>query len=549
MKKIIITCLLALTFTLPSCLDVDPSGQYGDDQVWSSIRNLDYNINGFYYNVLYNGYVSEIASPSNLSDAYGDLLKYTRYQDGNTANRLFSVVNYLNEENSLSPWGTWYTNITKLNDFLVAVNAGSGSHLDQDELKIRVAEVRFLRAFMYQDLVIRHGGVVLRINETELDGPEQALKARSSKSDCWDFVINEYEKAAADLPETWSQYGRVTKGAAWGMMARAALYAERWDDALRAAGEVEKLAKAGYYELLTDYSKIFSEENNKELILPVYYSSDNGHLYDQSACPSGDQTVFGTVFIGGLVSPTDEFASSYDVKVGNDWKAFSWDDVKNGTIANPWANRDPRFYQTILYNGASWRGRTLELYVDGQDGFLQYSESGNEAMRKSVTGYVIRKFLSQDVDYKSVVKSSEYWIEMRYAEILLIMSEAYARKNTFDKAYEYLNMIRNRVQVSDISEKTTWEAYLNDLQKERISELGMEGHRFWDIRRWGISSTALAGARTHGVKITKSGNNFAYERIESDVKDRLFPEKYNVFPIPSTEVRRNTLCVQDEIWR
>jgi hypothetical protein len=548
MKKIIIACLLTI-FLLPSCLDVDPSGKYGDDEIWASIRNLDFNVKSFYSDVLYNGNVSELAYPGALSDGYSDLLKYTRYQDGNFANRLFSVVNFLSEENSLSPWDTWYTNIKKLNDFLIAANSGNGDHLDQEELNVRIGEVRFLRAFLYQDLVIRHGGVVLRIDETKLDGPEEAQKARSTEEECWDFIIGEYEKAAELLPETWSEYGRLTKGAAWGMLARAALYAERWDEAIAAAEEVEKLASAGYYELLANYAGIFNTPNNKELILPVYYSADNGHQFDLTACPSGDQQVFGTVFIGGLVSPTDEFAASYDIKVNGIWEAFNWEDVKNGTITNPWANRDPRFYQTILYNGAEWRGRTLELYVDGQDGFLQYSESGNESMRRSVTGYTIRKFLSTTINYSSVNKSSQYWIEMRYAEILLILSEAYARNNNYSKAYEYLNRIRTRAQLPDLSQTSTWNSYLADLQKERICELGLEGHRFWDIRRWGITDEVLAGARTHGVKITKSGTTFTYTQVESDVKDRLFPERYNIFPIPYTEVRRNTLCIQDAAWR
>ncbi|MDR1718884.1 MAG: RagB/SusD family nutrient uptake outer membrane protein [Dysgonamonadaceae bacterium] len=548
MKKIIIACLLTV-FVMPSCLDVNPAGRYGDEEIWASIRNLDFNVKSFYSDVLYNINVSELAYPGVLSDGYSDLLKYTRYQDGNFANRLFSVVNYLSEENALSPWDSYYSNIKKLNDFLISVNNGNGDNLDPDELSVRVAEIRFLRAFLYQDLVIRHGGVILRIDETKLDGPEEAQKARSSADECWTFIIQEYEKAAEVLPETWTEYGRLTKGAAWGMLARAALYAGRWDQAITAAKKVEELASKGVYELVSNYASIFTTANNKELIIPVYYSADNGHQFDAAACPSGDQQVLGTVYIGGLVSPTDEFASSYDIKVGGVWQPFSWTDVSKGTITDPWTNRDVRFYQTILYNGASWRGRDLQLYVDGQDGFLQYSESGNEAMRRSVTGYAVRKFLSTTIDYSSVNKSSQYWIEMRYAEIILILSEAYARKNDFAKAYEYLNKIRTRAQLPDLSQRSLWENYLTDLQKERICELGLEGHRFWDLRRWGITDQVLQGARTHGVKITKSGTAYTYERVEADVKDRLFPEKYNIFPIPYTEVRRNTLCIQDAIWR
>ena len=554
MKKIIISGVFAVSLMLTSCLDVDPPGRYSDDQVWASIRNLDFNVKSFYYDAFYNSYVSEFAAPERVSDGYSDLLKYSYFTYN--ANRLFSTINWLSEDNTLSPWDDWYTCIKRMNDFFVSVNNGDGDKLDPKELDVRIGEVRFLRAFLYQGLVIRHGGVILRTNETALDGPEEALKARSSKEECWDFIIAEYERAAQLLPEEWLiptvEYGRVTKGAAYGMLARAALYAGRWDKALQAAAEVEKLAVAGRYQLLANYSSIFTTANpasNKELITTVYYSNNNGHQWDQYACPSGDQTVFGTVYIGGLVSPTDEFASSYDINVGDQWRAFNWDDVKNGVITDPYANRDPRFYATILYNGATWRNRILQFYVNGQDGFFQYVESGANDTRKSVTGYALRKYLSTEVDWKTINRSKEYWVVMRYAEVLLIMSEAYARKGDMAKAYEYLNQIRTRAQMPELQQKPNWEGYLVDLQKERICELGGEGHRFWDLRRWGIATNVLDGSRTHGIKITQNGSSFIYERIESDVSTRMFPEKYNTFPIPSGETRRNTLCVQDDIWK
>lgn len=554
MKKIIISSVFAVSLLFHSCLDVDPPGRYSDDQVWASIRNLDFNVKSFYHEALYNGNVSELANPERVSDAYSDLMKYSYFTYA--ANRLFSTANWLSADNTLSPWDSWYNSIKKLNDFLISVNNGYGNKLDQNDLNMRIGEVRFLRAFLYQGLVIRHGGVILRIDENKLDGPEESQKARSTKEECWNFILSEYEEAARLLPEEWTvptvEYGRLTKGSAYGMMARAALYAGRWDKALEAAGEVEKLAQNGRYQLMSNFGGIFTTPNpvnNKELITTVYYSNNNGHQWDQYACPSGDQTVFGTIYIGGLVSPTDEFASSFDIKVGDQWRPFNWDDVKRGVITNPWANRDPRFASTILHNGAVWRGRTLQFYVGGQDGFFQYIETGANDTRKSVTGYALRKYLSTEVDWKTISKSKEYWIVMRYAEVLLIMSEAHARKGNMSKAYEYLNMIRTRAQMPELAVKPNWESYLSDLQKERICELGGEGHRFWDLRRWGIATNVLNGSRTHGIKITQSGSTFSYERIESDVNNRIFPEKYNVLPIPTSEIRRNTLCVQDDIWK
>ena len=141
-------------------------------------------------------------------------------------------------------------------------------------IRANISSGRELRAFAYQELVIRHGGVILRTSEEYIDGPEERAKARSSETECWDFILEEYKKAANDLPESWanSDAGRLTKGAAYGMQARAALYAKRWDKAIEACEEVLKLD----YTLLPgtsyeSYYKIFTSVNNKELILPVYY--------------------------------------------------------------------------------------------------------------------------------------------------------------------------------------------------------------------------------------------------------------------------------------
>ena len=100
---------------------------------------------------------------------------------------------------------------------------------------------------LIKSLVLRHGGVILRINEDRVDDHNQRAKARSSEDDCWTFILDEYEKAAQMLPEEWtgSEAGRLTKGAAYGMKARAALYAKRWQDAVNAALEVEKFGEKG----------------------------------------------------------------------------------------------------------------------------------------------------------------------------------------------------------------------------------------------------------------------------------------------------------------
>ncbi|MFT0230879.1 RagB/SusD family nutrient uptake outer membrane protein [Bacteroides faecis] len=242
------------------------------------------------------------------------------------------------------------------------------------------------------------------------------------------------------------------------MQARAALYAKRWDKAIEACEEVLKLD----YTLLPgtsyeSYYKIFTSVNNKELILPVYYEKGQNkkqHNFDTYFCPPFDSKPWtGGANNGAAATPSDEYASSFDIKVNGVYQAFDWDKL-NVYGNKPFDNREPRFYASILYNGASWKGRTLQLYVDGDDGYMDFSTTGQDNVHRSTTGYIFRKFMSNDPEYNFTnVLSGQYWIEMRLAEIYLIRSEAYARKNEFEKAYADLKTIRDRVGLPQLEQK------------------------------------------------------------------------------------------------
>lgn len=138
---------------------------------------------------------------------------------------------------------------------------------------------------------------------------------------------------------------------------------------------------------------------------------------------------------------------------------------------------------------------------------------------------------------------------MRAAEIYLIRSECYARKGTFDKAYADLNAVRTRVGMPKRGQKASWNEYLTDLSQERVCELGLEGHRYFDLTRWGIATKTLDGKRLHGIEITKnSDGTLNYTRVECDTQDRHFEPKMNIFPIPKAELKNNSACEQNEEW-
>lgn len=561
MKNIFLGLTAGACLTVSSCdvMDVDPTGWYGENVAYASLENLDLYVKSF-YGVFYQN--ADIAVSYVMNDGVSELIKYSWYNDKGEVNKFFYDANYVTAEaNFRSIWGDHYTRIRQMNEYFYDRSNGYGNNLDADAVKIRTAEVRFMRAFAYQELALRYGGVVLRVADDYIDGPYDRAKARSSKEDTWDFIIEEFRQAAADLPVEWpaSEAGRLTKGAAYGLMARSALYAGRYQDAIDACNEVFNLRKYALMPGATaaDYLRIFTSQGNSELILPVYFAQSTGgkdgkqHNFDLWHCPPNDGNSNGlsNIACGATATPSDEYASMFDIKVGATYQPFDWDNL--ATYGNrPYDNREPRFYASILYNGATWKGRTLELYEDGADGYMNFSKTGQDNVHKSTTGYIFRKFMSEDtkINFSSIL-SGQYWIEMRLAEIYLIRSEAYARQNNFGDAYTDLNALRSRVGLSDLPQQGSWTAYVRDLSKERACEMGLEGQRSFDLVRWGIAQEVLDHSYLHGIRITKKGDGtFGYERVVCDTDERLFPAKRNIFPIPYSEMKNNSLCEQNAEW-
>lgn len=560
MKKYIFGLVAGLAVMATSCddLEVDPTGYYSDNVTYASVKNLDMVVKNF-YSVFHS--VADIETGKGLTtidDGATDLLKSSWYNvEGGCWNKMFFQDNYITADGGCfrSNWGGMYSYIRLINQFLEDYDNGLLSNLPQDEVAIRLAESRFIRTFAYQVLIARHGGIILRTEEGGTDNHLQNNKARISTAESWDWVINQYKAIAEILPEEWpaADAGRITKGAVYGMLARAALFAERWDEAISAA---DKVIGSSKYKLLPgatadQYNLIFTSVNNSELILPVYFEVGNKqHAWNTWVGPVTDAKLAAGSEAGVAITPTEEYVSNFDIKVNGNWEAFNWDNLaKYGN--EPFKNRDPRFYASIMYNGATWRGRTIELYEGGADETMPYTGlPSNDNVHKSTTGYMIRKFMTtKEYNYTSIL-SDQYWPEMRLAEVYLIRSEANARKAQWSNAYADLNAVRTRAGMNEYAQQSSWDNYLKDLQKERICELGIEGHRYDDIIRWNIHQQVLNGTRVHGINIKKAADGtFTYKVIECDLQDRKFPVKYSIFPIPYAEIQANPLCEQNDLWK
>lgn len=560
MKKYIIGCLAAGAFAFTSCdtLDVDPTGYYSENVAYASVDNLDMTVKNFYG--LFHQF-ADIETGKGLTavtDGATDLLKGSWYNvDGGAFNKMFFQDNYITATGGdfRSNWGGMYNYIRLLNQFLYDYERGM-IKLSEADVAPRIAEARFLRALAYQELIQRHGGVIMRlVNSTGADSQAENNKARSTEAESWDFVIKEYTEIADMLPVEWpaADAGRITKGSALGFKARAALYAKRWDDAIAAADELFALGK---YSLMpgttaAQYELIFTTTNNSELIQPVYFQvGKKQHMWNSWMGPVSDAIATVSSESGAAMTPTEEYVGQFDICVDGNWETFDWENLdKYGN--KPFDNRDPRFYYTVLYPGATWKGQTMEIWDGGADEGMTYTALPiSDNVHKTTTGYLIRKFLTtKEYNYTNTL-SDQLWPEMRLAEIYLIRSEAYARKGDWGNAYKDLNAIRTRVGLPTKTAASSWEDYLADLQKERICELGLEGHRFFDLVRWGKAVEVLNGTRAHGIHTTKADDGtLNYEVITVDLEDRKFPEKYTICPIPYAEIQNNILCEQNDLWK
>ena len=536
---------IGLMFTsqfLTSCHDLlekDPTDSYSETVAWSSESSLDMYVTYLYKPL--NG-LSNFSSLS-LTDGYTDLVKYGNGvpQTWSAHNKILLQQNTITSDNNpMSSWGL-YTDIFRENVFLR--DAGIyGNKFSEDFLNIRIAEIRFIRAVNYARMMRIFGGVILRDETNGVDSEGQKDKARATEAESWDFVLKDLEFAARHLPKEWDSKwdGRLTKGAAYAYMCRTALFAKRWDVAITAADEIKKLNK---YDLMDNYEDVFKVAGNKEIIFSIAYKiPDMPHYFDRYFAPDGKQGIRRAV-------PTSELVDSYDMADGT---PFSW----SGSMANdPYVGREPRFYASIIYNGATWKEKKIYTYVDAENGFAAYRDNMNPGEKQTVTGYFIRKYLQEnnaDFDDKG---SDQFWIEMRYAEVLLNLAEALAEQDyskNQDDALEALNEVRERV---NLPKRTTEEApdkdsFMKLLRKERICELAFEGFRYWDLRRWRLAGEVIDGKQAHGTKITKKDDNtYTYEQVSCDDNiNRFFPERYYLLPIPVDELQNNPLCENNAPW-
>ena len=547
MKKVITFAISALLIC--SCsgfLDMTPTDRVSPKIIWGSTEKAEYNINYLY------SYIWDLYSAPTvigLTESLTDELKYTSYN--------YNAFCYIPSEMAyggsvLTPsyvdsymgyWGTLYAAIGRTNEALQNLKL-YGAMSDEDKARLE-GELKCLRGWMYFELIKRYKEVIIYEDIASIT-KDHAL---ATEEEGWDQVEKDLRAAAAVLPLPSASNGRLNQGTAWGFLSRAMLYAKRWDVVIEAANHVTDLG----YDLTDDYADAF-KDGSKEAILQYYFSLSDGvtHSFNFYYTPGGDYSIQDQVG-GGYAVPTQEMVESYELAIGGfpDWSKWHGSNV---TDTPPYEQLEPRFHATILYNGASWKGRKIEPYIGGTDGWATWKEE-KEPKGKTVTGYYLRKLVDESYDINTS-GSSQSFTFLRYAEVLLNKAEACVMSEDEDEANAIIKKIRGRVGLPYTNKFGT--ELLKQIRQERKVELAYEGLRYWDLRRWELAATdypeGLCNYQQHGLKIEKDGENFIYSYVSVDEKDRNrdYPAKMYRFPLPESEVSNNKALGKqqpDENWR
>ena len=547
MKKILIA--LSLCGILTACnkyLDMTPKDSISDKVMWATTESAEYAVNSI-YSYTYDIY-AYWPSAVGMTEAFTDEFKYGSYVNfayclipsqvayggTNLTNGFVSVY--------LGCWGELYNAIRRTNEAISNLKTLGTGLPEADQVRL-LGELRLMRGWLYFELVKRYKEVIIYDEDLTQIAVDKAL---STEAQGWDFIWEDLDFAATVLPEKADAKGRLDKGAACALITRAMLYAGRYDKVIAAAEELENMG----YGLLGQYADVFTVSGNKEVILQYNFSYADGltHDFDFYYAPGGDYKLVGQQG-GGYGTPTQEMVESYELATGGfpNWNAWHG----STTAEPPYAQLEPRFQATILYNGAAWKGRKIEPFVGGTDGWCQWNKEP-QPQGRTTTGYYLRKGVDETHNLAERSQSTQHFVLLRYGEVLLNKAEACFRNSDAAGANDAVRAIRRRAGLpySDKSGDALWQA----IRQERRIELAFEGQWYWDLRRWEEASqdypVGLNNYQVHGLKIeaTAVEGQYLYTYVSVDDKDRNFPTKMYRFPLPEGELNSNSLVNQYPEW-
>ena len=584
-KKLLYTCIAAsFALSLGSCsdvMDVTPDGRLSLEEVFANpdytaayfsqaFDNLPHKMMNYYW---FDNLPSALSDESWSCDDVEGVGAINAYKgQGSARENLFETC--YNENFECQYWERYWKSIRTINVFLQNIpTAAVNSEIDRSRM---TAEAHVLRAYYYLQLIKWYGALPI-IKVPFPDDVDYSPVKKSSAVDCLKFVVEDCETAmlCEDLP--WRivndrEFRRLTRAMAAAIRSQAALYAASplyntggenlWDYAYEKNKDSYQKLKANGYELYT-------QQHHPEEYLNAY-----GEYFAQNATgganPIDRETIWldikdnwGMWWVWGLpiqsnyragCVPSQELVDAYDMletgKPVLDLKQPYLDEThlqpnytegSGYNPARPYEGRDPRFYATIIYNGAS-------IYVGNTKSVVQTYNGGNSELRDNDrrytrTGYYLNKYRNWQA-YSGLSGQDGKWKHYRMGEVYLNLAEAAIEAGHIDEGLALINDIRHRAGFDpsvDVTATTQEEARLL-LRHERQVEFAFEEHRFFDTRRWTRNEEDLENEKfCTGMRAKRSGLKLTYERFivgsdGSSPSKLSYKAKWHFLPIPIDDV-------------
>ena len=579
MKKIIIylaTMLLAaMTFT--GCYDLEtyPGDKVNEGTFYKTGDHAHQGLMGIY-------------GMLRLNEAYGYQFCFDHLGDiayGYNYYMMF-LATYTDRDGTIQAhWQTFYDGIHRVNTFIRSVKGMRGIITDE-QINEYVAEAKFLRAMFYFSLTDLFGGVPYYDESTNVNEEFMNLKQpRSSLEEVRAHILEDLDEAIKYLPveHAASEYGRATKGAAYALRGKVHLYDKEWQSAINDFEEIVYNKSNNYgYALDDDYARVFKLYNgakSPETVFSIQNKSGVGTEYGmQIQALMGCRGAYGSCWNNTV--PSTQLVDMYEFKDG---RPFNWDEIfpgynamtpeqrkellsvemdGSGTIVglreadtakilSAYTCRDPRLMATVIvpyshYMGNIGRTTNVDL-IFALDHNLAGNANGCTIQNNAGwVSYLYRKFVTEG-DQGGAISNRLHtpfaFPLIRFADVLLMLSEAYNEAGQLDKAVTEFNKVRARVGMPGLNSGPAWMVVSNKeqmaerIRKERAVEFAGEGLRFSDLRRWGYEIAH------------KTLNNVDAVNIYGEpIYTHLFTERDMLWPIPGVERERNKELTQNPGW-
>lgn len=550
MKKIITIILLIFAFSAcEDVLDISPLDRISETAVWEDPSTVRLYMNATYATAFPQGLYrnTQIGHATDEMHSIKGSVFYARITRGELTPDNVTDLN----PNIMNNWKQAYSTIRSVNIFLEKMAA---SPIEESVKSAMIAEMRFIRAHQFSQLIWRYGGVPLITDVFDLN--DDFSRERNTYDECVAFITGELDAVIGVLPDKQpdASLGLASSDAARALKSRVLLYAAsplnnpgndqaKWQAASDAA---KAIIDGGRYSLHSSYQGAFLSQNS-EIIFARYFT--------QAAAASSDPASMLPMELHfqigrngdrgwGTDTPTQNHVDAYEMNNG-----LPITDAASGyDPANPYVNRDPRFYATVLFDGAVWKNRATETFISGEAGVkggMDTNQGPFDPQNATQSGYYSKKFVAEDVPslQGSTVRSTSPWIMFRYAEILLNYAEAQHMLGNEGEARTYVNMVRSRPGVNMPAVTAGGADLLNRIRNERRVELAFEGHRFFDVRRWKIAPETES-KDIMGVTIKKMANGTKTYEPKLLIDRPVWDDKWYLLPIPRAEVNRSLNALQ-----